>query len=244
MLKKFLFIIIVLAASFTIKAQESDYFDSPFGGGGGFTPGWVIPNIDGLNTKIKAFGTPEIAKHGLYTSGGAGFFYIGFIKNLRIGGLGFGGSTSEKSFSNGYQKETIYSLSSGAFTVEYTLPFVKNVAISVGAMIGGGTQKVELYQNRGVFDWDHIWSDVTDPVNSTKDVSRVLKNDFFLIAPTINVDVPVYRFISFRAGAGYLFEFGGTWKADNDKNIINVPGNLTKDSFFIQTGIFLGFFSY
>jgi hypothetical protein len=54
----------------------------------------------------------------------------------------------------------------------------------------------------------------------------------------------MYRFISFRAGVGYLFEFGGTWKADNDREIMNVPANLTKDSFFIQTGIFLGFFSY
>ena len=37
----------------------------------------------------------------MFTTGGAGFIYIGFVKNLRIGGMGFGGSISSSSTIDG-----------------------------------------------------------------------------------------------------------------------------------------------
>ena len=87
-----------------------------------------------------------------------------------------------------------------------------------------------------------IWSKFTQ--TSTDNISRKLTNDFFLLTPTLNVDIPFYRFVSFRIGGGYQLALGKTWKVENDKQLSNVPSKLNGNSFFIQSGIFFGFFSY
>lgn len=232
-------IILVLITAVYLFPQEKKYFDAPFGGGGGYTPGWIFINMDELNKQLINFGSGQLGKSGFYTSGGAGFIYIGFIPNLRIGGMGFGGSTSESALLNGYEREAIYQISGSGLTVEYTLPFIKNIAVSVGTVIGGGRIQIELYRNAGNFDWQNLWSE-----SSTTNISRKLSNSFFLLSPNINLDIPFYRFASFRLGAGYQLAFGKTWKIENDKQLSNVPTKLNGNGFFIQTGIFVGFFSY
>lgn len=231
--------IIILFFSCSLFAQDKKYFDAPFGGGGGYTPGWIFVNLDDLNNQLVSFGSGQLSMSGFYTSGGAGFIYIGFIPNLRIGGLGFGGSTSESALSNGYEREVVYNISGGGLTVEYTLPFVKNMAVSIGTVIGGGSIQINLYRNAGNFDWQNLWTEA-----STNNISRKLSNSFFILSPTLNVDIPFYRFISFRLGAGYQLALGKTWKVENDKDLLNVPSKLNGNGFFIQSGIFLGFFSY
>jgi hypothetical protein len=241
-MKEKLFIIIIIL-SCNLFSQDKKYFDAPFGGGGGYTPGWIFVNLDELNKQLIGFGSGQLSTSGFYTSGGAGFIYVGFVPSLRIGGMGFGGSTSESAFLDGFEREAIYSISGGGLTLEYTLPFIKNIAISVGAVIGGGSIQIDLYRNSGNFDWQSMWSEIssTDP---SQNISRRLSNGFFLLSPTINIDIPFYRFISFRLGAGYQLAFGDTWEIENDKQLSNVPSTLNGNSFFIQSGIFIGFFSY
>lgn len=221
------------------SAQDKRYFDAPFGGGGGYTPGWIFVNMDELNKQLVSFGSGQLTTTGFYTSGGAGFIYIGFIPNLRIGGMGFGGSTSQSALINGVNREAVYQIGGGAFTIEYTLPFVKDIAVSLGASIGGGSIQIELYRNSGTFDWQTIWTDTL-----SQNISRTLSNSFFMLTPTLNVDIPLYRFISFRLGLGYQMALGKTWKIENDKSLANVPTKVNGNAFVIQSGIFLGFFSY
>lgn len=244
-MRKVIFSMLVFLALINVtRGQEANYFDSPFGGGIGYIPGWVLPNLDGMNEQLKPLGIPGLGKNGFFTSGGSGFLYLGFVKNTRIGGMWFKGSTTEKAFAGGFRREASYTLSAGAFSIEYTLPVFKDVGVSVGALIGGGTQSFEIYQSRFPADWDNIWKEFSDPSGSTRDISRRLENSFLLLSPTLNIDVPIYRFLSFRVGAGYLMQFGESWKVDNEREIKNVPEGLSKNSFYIQTGIFIGFFSF
>jgi hypothetical protein len=233
-----LFIVLIIL-SCSLFSQDKKYFDAPFGGGGGYTPGWIFVNLDELNNQLISFGSGQLGKSGFYTSGGAGFVYIGFVPNLRIGGMGFGGSSSESALLNGFEREAVYQISGGGLTVEYTLPFIKNMAVSIGTIIGGGSIQIELYRNSGNFDWQNLFTQT-----STDNISRKLTNDFFLLTPTLNVDIPFYRFVSFRIGGGYQLALGKTWKVENDKQLSNVPSKLNGNSFFIQSGIFFGFFSY
>jgi len=237
-------LIIVLILSCNLFSQDKKYFDAPFGGGGGYTPGWIFVNLDELNKQLINFGSGQLNKSGFYTSGGAGFIYIGFIPNLRIGGMGFGGSTSELTLLDGFEREAIYLISGGGLTVEYTLPFIKNIAVSVGSIIGGGSIQIELYRNAGNFNWQSLWSEVSTTTSSSPNISRKLSNDFFLFSPMINIDIPFYRFISFRLGGGYQLAVGKSWEVENEKQLSNVPSKLNGNSFFIQSGIFFGFFSY
>jgi hypothetical protein len=243
-MKIYLLAFAFLTISYSGYTQDKQYFDSPFGGGGGFIPGWYIPNMDPLNEQLKALGASELPKSGIFTTGGGGFIYLGVIKNLRIGGLGFGGSRSEDGNiilqNSSFNFETVYSISGGGLTIEYTLPFVKNIGISVGALLGGGSVTIETFKNRGSFNWENIWNESTP----TENISRTFENNFWIISPTINVDIPFYRFLAFRIGGGYQISLGDTWAIENDKDLSGVPSDLNGNSFFINTGIFIGFFSY
>jgi hypothetical protein len=240
-----LYIIFIITIMLTPKifSQDSKHFDAPFGGGGGYTPGWVFPNLDPVNKELSSSGIPALSKSGFYTSGGAGFIYIGFIKNLRIGGLGYSGSTTEISEidNNGFTREVRYGLGGGGLTIEYSLPLIRDFAVSLGVLIGAGSINIDIYYNDGNFDWNDIW---TEGQSSGMNFSHSLRNGYFMFAPTLNVDIPLYRFISLRIGGGYQVTFSGDWIADNDRKLTNVPSNLNGNTFFLQTGIFIGFFSY
>lgn len=237
-MKRFLIIILLCIISININSQTAKYFDAPFGGGGGFLPAWYMPNIDPLNLKLKNIGIPELSTSGLLTTGGAGFIYIGFIKNLRLGGMGFGGATSESKSINGVNYETSYSIGGGGLTVEYTLPFIKDIGVSIGTTLGRGSIEIDMYKNTSEFSWDNL----PDPSNANS--FNRLTNSYWMITPTLNMEVPVYRFIALRFGIGYQLSLGNSWKANNDQKIIGVPESLNGDAFFIQLGLFAGFFAF
>lgn len=225
-----------------IFSQDSQYFDAPFGGGVGYAPGWYFPNMDQVNLQMKSFGLPAFSNSGFYTSGISGFLYLGFIPQLRVGGMGFSGSTSMSGMVNGENREAIYSLGGGGVTFEYTLPFVRNFGISVGGTIGRGNIKIQLYKNSGTFDWSNVWNDISN--SPTSNYSRTLNDKYWIITPTLNLDIPFQRFVNFRIGVGYQFTFGDNWTVENDQTLNNVPSGLNGRSFFIQSGVYIGFFSY
>jgi len=234
-----LFIFIVTINSFP---QQQKFFDAPFGGGIGYVPGWYLPDMNIVNTEMKNTGMPEFSSSGFYSSGIAGFIYIGFVKYLRVGGMGFGGGTSKTKTQNGLNREVKYNIDGGGLSLEYTIPFIKDVGVSVGAVIGRGNLQIELYRNSSDYYWNEIWNEFDG--DSTSNYSRVLNNDFWSITPTLNIDWPVYRFVVLRIGAGYQLSFAEDWSVDNNQNLSNVPKNLNGNTFFIQSGLFIGFFSF
>jgi len=242
-MKKLIIIIFLAATNFIYSQQQpKKYFDAPFGGGIGYAPGWYIPNLDPVNKELVNIGIPKLSTGGFYSSGIAGFFYIGFLKFIRFGGMGFGGSVSTSQVVNGLNREVIYSLGGGGLTVEYTLPMIKDMGLSFGAVIGWGSLRIQLYSNKGSFSWNETWNDFHSDDNSS--FSRTLKDSYWMIAPTVNFDLPLNRFIVVRFGGGYQFAFINSWTADNDQQLHTVPSNLNGNSFFIQSGIFIGFFSF
>jgi hypothetical protein len=236
-------LLLILILGNDIKAQPA-MFDSKFGLGGGYTPVWIFPNLKPINDKLGAFGTGEFNSSGFYANGGAGYIYISVVENIRIGGLGFGGSSTLSGSKDGFDKKIEYSFSLGGFSIEYTLPFIKGLGVSVGTIIGGGSREIELYQNQGSYSWDGIWEEVSDTSQSTKNIYRKISNGFFTLTPTINVDVPLSRFLSFRLGGGYIFSFNSDWEWDNGRPVSGMPSGLNDGTFYIQSGLFLGFFSF
>jgi hypothetical protein len=236
--------IIILLSCIQIYGQSGQFFDAPFGGGLGYIPAWYVPNLSPVNNELKNIGMPELSTSGFYSSGIAGFIYIGFVKNLRLGGMGFGGSLSSNQNVDGTNREVIYSLGGGGVTIEYTLPFVKNFGISVGAAIGSGNMEIDMYRNSGEFTWAGIWEELSNPNNSSDSYNRKLKNSYWMFTPTLNFDYPIYRFVTVRLGVGYQLAFADDWTADNDKPVSGIPSDLNSNSFFIQSGVFVGFFSF
>ena len=243
MYKSILFITLFLTVS-NIYGQSGQFFDAPFGGGIGYVPAWYIPNVDPVNSQLSQIGMPELSTGGFYSSGIAGFLYIGFVKDLRIGGMGFGGCLNASQTVDNINREVTYSLSGGGVTIEYTLPFIKNVGVSVGTIIGAGSLELDLYRNSGNFSWEGMWGELLDPNQPSDSYYGKLRNHYWMITPTLNIDYPVYRFVVLRLGFGYQISFADEWTADNDQSVSNIPSDLNSNSFFIQSGIFVGFFSF
>jgi len=230
--------------SATIYGQAGQFFDAPFGGGIGYVPAWYIPNVDPINSQLSQIGMPELSTSGFYSSGIAGFLYLGFVKNLRLGGMGFGGSLSTSQTIGNENREVVYNLSGGGVTIEYTLTFVKNIGVSVGAVIGAGSMELDLYRNSGNFSWEATWQEFSDPNVPSDAYYSKLKNHYWMFTPMVNLDYPVYRFVLIRLGVGYQLAFADEWKADNDQPVSSIPSDLNSNSFFVQSGIFIGFFSF
>ena len=254
--KIFAFIFIFILTTKLIFPQESSFYDAPFGGGGGYVGGWIIPNFSTINSQLKSFGVPDLPTSGFYTSGGSGFIYLGIIPNIRIGGIGFSGSHSSSSILLvkisqatdptpiyvSEKKEAIYSLSGGGLTIDYTIPFIKNFGVSIGATIGRGSLTVQLYKNLGNVDWQYFWQQAENQSSST--FSSTIKNSFWIINPTLSFDFPAYHLICIHVGTGYQLTFGDSWTYDNGNSLSNVPWGIRGNSFFIQTGIYVGLFSF
>ncbi len=242
MKKLFLVIFSALLIFSTSEAQSGKMgWIAKFGMAGGVTPTWIVPDMDALNAYMPGFGLDKLPENGFFAMGGSGYAYIMVVKNLRVGGMGFSGNTSVEGLVNGYRQQVDYQLGAGAFTVEYTLPFIRKMAVSVGAMIGGGSVQIDIYKNKGNFSFNNLFTDLNSP---SENISRRLSSNFFTVSPTLNIDIPFARFIAFRIGGGYLMTFGDDWKIENDQTLHNVPSELNGDSFFIQTGLFFGFFAF
>lgn len=245
-MKKIIHVLIIsIFITIDLFAQDSGYFDAPFGGGGGFTPGFIFPDVSPLNNILPPE-FPKLSNKMIFTTGGTGFIYIGVIKYLRIGGGGFGGSTSEMIDSplDNFRREVRYSIGGGGFSVEYTIPFIRTFGISVGTMIGGGSIDVEIYKNRGSFSWNDLTNEFGNNSSQSENISRTITGTYWLVSPMINIDIPVYRFVAVRIGAGYQFSLGENWTIENDLELNNVPSSFNGKGFYLQSGIFLGFFAF
>ena len=241
---KIIFISVIISTSVSFAQMKSQIgWMSKFGLAGGLTSTWMFPNYDEINKQLPAFGITEELSGGLLTWGGSGYVYLMIVDDLRIGGMGFGGTQSVFSNSNGFDKEVKYGIGGGAFTIEYTLPFIKRVGVSIGTMIGGGKLTIEQFQNSGSFYWQETWDEFND-ADGTKNISRKIENNYFTITPTINIDIPLTRFFAIRVGSGYQFTMNESWTIENNKIMNDVPTSLNANAFFIQTGIYLGFFAY
>jgi len=244
---KRIFLLGILLISFSQINAQADAtvgWVSKFGLAGGITPMWMFPDFSEVNKMLPNFGVGDFPSSGTFGLGGGGYAYIMLIDNLRIGGTGFSTSVERTSVDDGYRKKAVYSQGVGAFTMEYTFPFIKHVAVSVGAMIGGGSMRLELYRDNGSYSWDGVWDEISEPGSKTENISRKMSRSYFTIAPTLNLDIPLNRFVAIRLGGGYLVTFGKNWKMENGESLNNVPSGLNGNTFFIQTGLFLGFFAF
>ena len=89
---------------------------------------------------------------------------------------------------------------------------------------------------------DETWEDYNTGNNDS--FNRSIENSYWTITPTVNLDVPLNRFILLRVGTGYQFAIFEDWTSDNDRTLNSVPSDLNANSLFIQSGIYIGFFSF
>lgn len=240
MIKKVILFLVISIPLFAQDGQSVGWI-SKFGLAGGFNSYWVSPNMEEINKMLPGFGVDKFSTTGFMGYGGSGYIYILLLDNVRIGGMGFGATQTSEGVVNGKNRSAEYNMGGGAFTVEYTLPFIKTPAVSLGVMIGAGSLVIDLYQDEGSITWGDVWNSVD---SDTELRNFRMENTYFLISPTLNIDYPVTRYLAFRIGAGYLITIGDSWELNNDIELNNVPSGLNANSYFVQAGVYIGFFAF
>lgn len=254
-MKRFITVVALLSAvSLTLFAQEEESpgessrfkrSKSKVGGAGGFTPAWGLFKFDEINKVLKSSGMPPLASDPMYLAGGEGYGYVMFLKNVRMGGKGIGGTVSATSYDpvTKVKKSVDYRVSYGGFLIDYVMPVAEHLDVSVGLTLGGGGVNLTLVRDNGAFrQWDSLWSEFATNAAITN-VTRHINGSFFTLQPSASVEYAILQWFQIRMGVTYPYMTGGSWKLEDDAEVLGVPSALKTDGPVITAGIMFGFFN-
>lgn len=216
------------------------------GGGGGFTPVWLFWDTEALNEITSVNNSGKFDKSPMLLLGGQGFAYIMLIDNLRLGGMGVGGSTKLTTISSSgdIRRSVEVHIGFGGVTVEYALSLFERLDIVPGILLGSGGMDITISRDHGhLVRWDNLWTEVGRD-SSTKDLSRKLQGSFFIYQPSLQIEFALLRWLGLRAGVSYVGMAAPSWKLDEQFDVDDVPPKINGKGWVINTGIFVGTFLF
>lgn len=248
-------LLIALTAPAAALSQGDDRYEpippvkssqGKIGGGGGYTPAWLFMDVDALNRTIVAAGGTPFDGGRLMMQGGQGYAYLLLVQNLRIGGIGMSGtrSTSRVEAATDTRRDVELSVGYGGVTLEYTVPVVPRLDVTVGTVVGVGGMSLTMRRDEGGAKvWGDLWDEFGGSSAATE-YSRKLEGSFFAWQPSVTLEFAILRWLGVRAGVGYLGLSGGSWELDGAAELSGVPDEINGKGWMINTGIYVGTFIY
>ena len=216
------------------------------GGGVGYTPGWLMMDVDALNATIVAAGGTPFDGGTIMLNGGQGYAYILLVQNLRVGGVGMSGSrsTSRIEQSTNTRRDVELSVGYGGVTIEYSQPLVPRLDLTFGAVLGAGGMNITMRRDQGGAKvWGDLWDEFGSPAAPTE-YARTMEGSFFTWSPSVSLEFALLRWLGVRAGVGYLGMSGGSWELDGAYDLAGVPDEISANGWMINAGLYLGTFVY
>ncbi len=249
-----LFSCILLLLSIPVISQEDEEeieppkrsVQSKIGGAGGFTQNLLFIDLNPINEYLRKSRGSGFDKTPMLLLGGQGYGYIMIVPNLRIGGMGAGGSLTSKSIDTvtNTRRNVELSVGFGGVTIDYTIPIVPRLDASIGVFLGSGSTEIKLTRNSNP---NKIWDEVWDNFGTDKkidDYTQKLSGSFFIFQPQLNLEYAIWRWLAIRIGIGYNGMAFGSWTLDDDYDLIGVPDKINGRGFMLNGGIYLGTFLY
>lgn len=215
--------------------------------GGGFYIGYFRPDLTDFNKNIAQPFVGQDLDEQVLLLGGRGFMPFPFIRNVRIGGIGYGGSSERCCVDDTavtgqpVTRSLKYSIGYGAFTVDYALPIaVQRMFFLAGLELGLGGVDIEAKQaaNRTEFDIR------TEFDNASTNITHTYSAGFFLIKPQLQIEYAPTNFLMLQLAVGYQVTSMGDWKVDGDVELGNTDAlsNINGSGLVLNFGINIGFF--
>ncbi len=201
---------------------------SRFGGGGGFSGGYLFANLDRINSQIRQMGIDELSENVLVI-GGKGYARLGrFI----IGGGGYGMTSETSGIPDGCARYAQLEIGYGGMLLGLSQTSRRYELIG-GLLLGGGSVTIERRRNsRYVFGWNDAWdifhSGGPDSIAvQDLNVTSRLTASFIAIEPFVEIKYHLLPFMALEISASYLrARIGhGQWKLDN----IKIPDSPSMD---------------
>jgi hypothetical protein len=249
-----IFLLMFFTLCMSVAQQDEEEISPPsrhrmqmkIGGAGGFTQNILFLDLAPLNDFLAKSQAEPLGSNPILLLGGQGYGYIMLIPNLRIGGLGAGGSIDSKRVDTlGVRRDVNLSVTYGGVSIEYAVPIVPRLDITIGLMLGGGGMTATLTRDQGTAKvWDNIWDEYGSASPASDEFTRRLSSSYFVYQPSLQIEYALLRWIGLRVGVGYYGVAGANWRLDEKYDLLNVPTSISSKGWMINTGIFLGTFVY
>ena len=216
------------------------------GGAAGFTQGLLFLNMDPINEIMRRENLAEFSNNGLVMFGGQGYAYVMFVPNLRIGYMGMSGHMLSKTLalSSNATREVELSVGYSGLSLDYTIPLVPRLDLTVGVLFGGGSMDLKFTRSYGMGqEWLRTWDDFGFS-NPAGEYQGKLTGSFFVYQPSVNFEFSLLRWVGLRAGLTYLGMSGSDWKRDQKYDVYGVPDNVSGKGWMLHSGIFVGTFVF
>jgi hypothetical protein len=217
-------------------------YSGTFGVGGGVSPYWMFLRSDDMNAAITEKGFPAVSNKGMFLLGGHGYAYIMLIPNLRVGGLGAGGSISVEETRPGNAgtpdmfARTSIATGFGGVTLEYVIP-IKRLQFAVGGMIGAGSYTLAF---TSLYKQDWTWKSIA-PSTTAGNYQHTLTCPFFAYQPTVSMEYYLSPFTILGVSGGYFGAAGNTWTLDDAFEVNEMP-DIRFGGAFVKLGLTFGLF--
>lgn len=213
------------------------------GGAGGFTPLWLFWDTKAFNDVLPPNVTP-FDKSPMLLLGGQGYAYVMLIENLRIGGMGAGGTAKSSTVAGNVRRDVEIGIDFGGVTLDYAVPIVERLDVVPGVMLGGGSVSIATGRSQIAWKkWDDLWTELRDN-KEVNDVTRKMEGGFFVVQPSVNIEYAVLRWLGVRIGASYVAMMSPSWKVDERFDLAGVPSNIKGNGWMINAGVFAGTFLF
>lgn len=216
-------------------------------GGGSWIPMYLTLNMDDINEMMDSLSFSEFNDNGMIVHGGGG--KIGVGKGFFIGGMGAGYSYDRKTGVDvnvsGVNKHIIrraqYSIGFGGATLDKRFGITKNLTLSTGFMIGGGSQSLKISQTDGNYTWSNLNTELEKPYNNYVE----LKKGYLVFQPRVEVMYHFLSWLALRAEGGYLLTYNPYkgWRSVNMEENYEVPTSpdTRMECYTISVGPWFGF---
>ncbi len=222
---------------------------SYFAVGGGVLGGAFLPNVTDLNKNIAQPFVGQDLASSIFMIGGQGFITLPWIKNVRVGGMGYGGTSPcdcKDTDVVGSKKNRMltYSVGYGALTLDYVLPLgLKHFSIVPGVALGFGS--VQIYAQQAENRAPLSQFDINDEFGSAStNITHTYHAGFFLYMPQLQFEYSIKGFSMIRASIAYQGTSMRTWSVDNGVNLglTDKLANINGSGLVASIGIFFGLF--
>jgi hypothetical protein len=264
--KIFIFAALVVCAAFPARSvaqiqrdtthwnDEDLYSDddksSPsfFSVGGGILGAYFSPNLSTFNANVAQPFVGMNYRQEVWMVGGQGFVTLPWVKNLRVGFMGYSGTSvdcgcKDTVLNNGVDtvnRYLTYQVGYGALTLDYVLPlrtghfhFVPGIALGYGS--------VNLYLRQAA---NRLNFDLTEFSGNSLYTTHTYSANFFLYMPQLQIEYAPLGYLMFRLTAAYQGTSMGTWTVDQGVSLGNT-GPLTGingSGLVLSLGAFVGLF--
>ncbi|MFP3953960.1 MAG: hypothetical protein ACLFVS_07540 [Candidatus Acetothermia bacterium] len=163
--------------------------------------GVALLNLTDLNSSLEDEGYKSFDGTVLVTSGGG---HLNVTDNLRIGGIGYQGST-DTSFTDGNGDLAI---KFGGLLLEGKFGLTDSLSFLAGGLAGMGTLDLKINES--------IPETFSGALTDTPNTHHLTKN-YFGIQPSLVIELAIFPWLSLRANASYLWGPGEGWDLAGQK---------------------------